>query len=320
MLEKMAKYSNAEEWADIVPIPQDDGPGQPLAAIAYSDDYVEAMSYLRAVMANNEMSERALHLTEDIIRMNPAHYTVWLYRSRILFATSSSLPAEITWLNTIALKYQKNYQIWHHRHTIVDALNSCTGEQDFLSQMFELDMKNYHVWSYRQWLVKRFDLWEGKGELEAVESILERDVRNNSAWNHRWYLVFGRGESCFEDKERVRREVDYAKEAIHLAPQNQSPWNYIRGLIRQTKGPAALSLASFKQFASEFASLDDPDNVTSSHALDLLAEILAEREGDAADAAKALDLLAKKYDPIRENYWKYRKSLLVGQGGVKAAA
>jgi protein farnesyltransferase/geranylgeranyltransferase type-1 subunit alpha len=70
-------YTESELWADIVPLPQDDGPGQPLAAISYTDEYSDAMSYLRAVMAKNEMSERVLDLTEDIISMNPAHYTVW---------------------------------------------------------------------------------------------------------------------------------------------------------------------------------------------------------------------------------------------------
>jgi protein farnesyltransferase/geranylgeranyltransferase type-1 subunit alpha len=68
-----------------------------------------------------------------------------------------------------------------------------------------------------------------------------------------------------------------------------------------------------KDFASEFASLDDPDNVRSSHALDLLADIYAEEDGNSESAAKALDLLAMKYDPIRENYWKYKKSLLSTQ-------
>jgi protein farnesyltransferase/geranylgeranyltransferase type-1 subunit alpha len=80
-----------------------------------------------------------------------------------------------------------------------------------------------------------------------------------------------------------------------------------------------VSLRSFKLFAFEYASLDKPDNVRSSHALDLLAEIYAEEESNHGDAAKALDLLAKKYDPIRENYWKHRKSLLTGQS-VKASA
>lgn len=74
----MGFYSESSEWADIVPIPQDDGGLNPLAAIAYPDEYSEAMSYLRALMARNEISERALLLTVDIIGMNPAHYTVWL--------------------------------------------------------------------------------------------------------------------------------------------------------------------------------------------------------------------------------------------------
>jgi protein farnesyltransferase/geranylgeranyltransferase type-1 subunit alpha len=70
-------YHDDEAWADVVPLPQDDGGLHPLAAIAYSDEYSEAMDYLRAVMANNEFSERVLGLTDHIISMNPAHYTVW---------------------------------------------------------------------------------------------------------------------------------------------------------------------------------------------------------------------------------------------------
>lgn len=73
-------YGSNPEWADITPIPLNDGSESgimPLASIAYPDEYLEATSYLRAVMAANEMSERALKLTADVISMNPAHYTVW---------------------------------------------------------------------------------------------------------------------------------------------------------------------------------------------------------------------------------------------------
>lgn len=73
----MGKYSEDAVWEDIEPLPQDDGGPNPLAAIAYTEEYTEAMAYLRAVMAKNEMSERALALTEDIIDINAAHYTVW---------------------------------------------------------------------------------------------------------------------------------------------------------------------------------------------------------------------------------------------------
>lgn len=70
-------YHDDEAWADIVPLPQDDGGLHPLAAIAYTEEYSEAMGYLRAIMAKNEFSPRVLGLTEHIISLNPAHYTVW---------------------------------------------------------------------------------------------------------------------------------------------------------------------------------------------------------------------------------------------------
>jgi hypothetical protein len=102
----MGKYSSSPTWSSIAPIPLDDGSSyyseagegggeagggssvHPLATIAYSPDYVEATAYLRAVMAANEMSERALELTEDVIRLNPAHYTVWYVSFLFLFPFS----------------------------------------------------------------------------------------------------------------------------------------------------------------------------------------------------------------------------------------
>ena len=49
------------------------------------------------------------------------------------------------------------------------------------------DGKNYHAWQHRQWVVKRYNLWEG--ELAFVDELLTKDLRNNSAWNHRYFVV-----------------------------------------------------------------------------------------------------------------------------------
>lgn len=83
----MGEYEGNAEWSDIEPLPQDDGGPNALATIAYAEAYSEAMSYLRAVMAKGELSERVLSLTEDIIDMNPAHYTVWYVQLRSLTAS-----------------------------------------------------------------------------------------------------------------------------------------------------------------------------------------------------------------------------------------
>ena len=74
---KEPPYSLDPLWADIVPIPQNDGGPNALAAIAYTEEYSEAMSYLRAVMAAEEHSDRVLELTGHLVGINPSHYTVW---------------------------------------------------------------------------------------------------------------------------------------------------------------------------------------------------------------------------------------------------
>ncbi|GAO16981.1 hypothetical protein UVI_02044290 [Ustilaginoidea virens] len=323
------------EWDDVIPIPHSE-PDDALARIAYPDDYAEAVSYLRAVMAAEECSPRCLRLTEHIVSMNPAHYTVWLYRFKIVKTLELPVPDEIEWLNKVALANLKNYQIWHHRQLLLDYYYpSIASDQDtvgklartevqFVNTMLEEDAKNYHVWSYRQYLVKKLGMWN-VGELAATQNLIEDDVRNNSAWAHRFFLVFSDPSIHTPDLPAtahdpkvpgslIDREVSYAKEKILLAPQNQSSWNYLRGAL--AKGGRAVSdVAEFsQQFVSNLG--EEGEDVRSSHALDLLAEWYHE-SGDATKARLCLQRLWEKWDPVREGYWKYRASE-IGIGNANA--
>lgn len=341
---KMGKYEGDPDWDDVVPIPQDDGEGA-LAQIAYTDEYAEgelctylieaflisiiAMGYLRAVMATKEHSQRVLDLTEHIISMNAAHYTVWLYRASTLFALNADIDQELNWVNEVALEHQKNYQIWHHRQLLIDHLypgvssdpttlqELAESEIDFMTRMFDEDSKNYHVWSYRQYLVRKLNLFND-AELKSIETLLRTDVRNNSAWSHRFYVVFsdpknttpGSRATEHDPKipdEIIDREIEFSKAATFEAPQNQSPWNYLRGVLR--KGGRKLS--SQECFASEFVKIpeDGEEDIKSSHALDFLADVWVE-EGKVEKADEALKLLGDKYDRIRKNYWDWRRGIL----------
>ncbi|CAP91798.1 CAAX geranylgeranyltransferase alpha subunit [Penicillium rubens] len=323
------KYSTDPEWASVTPIDLDDGSSSgamPLATIAYPAEYLEATSYLRAVMAANEMSERALSLTKDVISMNPAHYTVWIYRAKILFALDKDLNEELNWLNDVSLKYLKNYQIWHHRQVLLSSKAHFPTfppkEADFLMEMFAQDSKNYHVWTYRHWLVRHFRLWDQPRELEDVEFLLKADVRNNSAWNHRYMLRFGprdtslpdagmvnagdlstapteKGRLSIVDEDLIDGELKFAQEAILRAPENRSPWWYARGVLRA----AGRGLAEWEGFVSGFVS---EGAVKSSHAVEWLADVFAERAGKEAEAVRMLTMLKEEFDPIRKNYWDYR--------------
>lgn len=290
-----------------------------------------AMGYLRAVMASQEHSPRVLTLTEHIITLNAAHYTVWLYRAATLFALNSSISAELEWINNIALENQKNYQIWHHRQLLIDTLyptiqndeaalmQLADTEIDFMTQMFHEDAKNYHVWSYRQYFVRKLNLFND-AELKSIEELLRLDIRNNSAWSHRFFVVFSNPEYSTPDLKAtehdpripdsiIDREIEFSKAATFEAPQNQSPWNYIRGVLR--KGGRKLS--TLECFAGEFVKLPDgegaEEDVKSSHALDFLADCWSEMN-EPKKADKALELLGEKYDRIRKNYWEWRRQLL----------
>lgn len=70
------------------------------------------MDFFRAISASEEKSERALELTETIIRMNPAHYTVWQYRINVLLALGKDLEEELELMNEFARENLKSYQVW----------------------------------------------------------------------------------------------------------------------------------------------------------------------------------------------------------------
>ncbi|TFB04098.1 Protein farnesyltransferase/geranylgeranyltransferase type-1 subunit alpha [Trichoderma ghanense] len=313
------------EWDDVAPIPQTE-PEDALARIAYPDEYAEAVSYLRAVMAAEEYSPRCLRLTERVIAMNPAHYTVWLYRFKIVSALGLPVLDEIQWLNGVALDNLKNYQIWHHRQLLLDhhfaatlaadpdaAKQFAKSETDFISRILAEDTKNYHVWSYRQYLVTKLGYWS-PFELATTQSMIEDDLRNNSAWSHRFFIVFSDpsvstpGSAPTEHDPKVPdaiidRETQYAKDKILLAPQNQSAWHYLRGVL--VKGGRGLGTVS--EFASQFFTDlgGEGESVRSSHALDLMSEVY-HKQGDVEKARLCLQRLSDKWDPVREGYWKYR--------------
>lgn len=280
-------------------------------------------------MAKKEYSPRCLRLTEHVISLNAAHYTVWLYRFSIIQALNIPLRDEIEWLNDVSMANLKNYQIWHHRRLLMDhyypLLKSqpeeveklAKSEQAFLAQILAEDTKNYHVWSYRQYLVPKIGIF-GESELQAAVALIDEDVRNNSAWAHRFFVVFSDPAYSTEGSlstehdpkvpaEIVDREIKFAQDKILLAPQNQSPWNYLRGVL--AKGGRKMN--SVEEFVGQFVSDigdEEKEKVTSTHALEMMAEIHAEK-GEKEKADMCLQRLGDKWDRIRLGYWQWRRQV-----------
>ncbi|KAG0174538.1 1,3-beta-D-glucan synthase [Apophysomyces sp. BC1015] len=300
MSDENLPYSERPQWADVTPIPQDDGPN-PLVPIAYSNDYKDTMDYFRALIRCNEKSARALELTADIIEMNPAHYTVWGYRQDVLFSLGADLHKELDFIDSIASEQAKNYQVWHHRQVVVDKLGEYERELPFINGILEEDSKNYQAWSYRQWVVQRFGLFDK--EMSYTDDLLVFDIRNNSAWNYRHFIF----SSSPRTSEEIEKEIDFAKHKVELVPNNPSSWSYLEAMLKKDNRPL--------KDAEPFLQSLRAKGVQSPHLLSFFIDMYeqeAKVNGQAinSEALQMCDDLAERWDVIRQNYWRFRKSNL----------
>jgi len=290
-------FAKSTEWKDVVPIPQDDGP-DPICPIVYRPDFVEAMNYFRAIVKANEKSQRALKCTTAVIHGNPANYTAWLFRRQCLFALGSDLHAEMRWVESMARESPKNYQLWHHRRAVIEVLNVPLDDLKVTAEILARDSKNYHVWAHRQWLLKRFSLWER--ELHFVESLLKADVRNNSAWNQRHFVI---SETTGYTRDIISREMAFSAEHIRLAPHNESPWNYVDGLMKK---PAFDHFADLHSLCQQTIKQDV--SCPFSYALQVeLFERFPSAETYSV-SARAVDELIERADVVRRKYWQFRRT------------
>ena len=72
-----------------------------------------------------------------------------LYRRNCLKKLKFDLNEELDYLDGFSKENPKNYQIWHHRRTIVEWLGNGDRELAFCESVFEVDAKNYHAWAHR---------------------------------------------------------------------------------------------------------------------------------------------------------------------------
>ncbi|KAM0746101.1 protein prenylyltransferase [Meredithblackwellia eburnea MCA 4105] len=327
-------FASRPGWEDLKPIKQDDAVNC-LVPIAYTEKYRDAMDTFRSLVSTSEKSARGLELTEHLIRMNPGHYSIWNYRSKILLETKADLSKELDLMDELIKEHLKSYQVWQHRRTVVQALGDPSRELPFTTRALSFDSKNYHTWAYRQWVLLQFfpaneEVWEG--EQRYADDLVGRDIRNNSAWTHRFFVRFESGLWESRLKDVAEEEIEYAKEKLAISPNNPSAWNYLRGILKRTSTPlsslidfvrpftisppssgSGSSFESEKEGESEVVENAGGPTLPAPLAIEFLADALVESgKGEEREEAIALYTTLTQLDPIRLRYWKYRVSQVQG--------
>lgn len=144
-----------------------------------------------------------------------------------------------------------------------------------------------------------------------MDRLISEDMRNNSAWNERFFVLKHGGFT----PEVLEREINYVMTRVGLIKNNESPWNFLRGLLQQGTG-------KLTQFPSVIEFCEDlyNDGIRSPYLLAFLVDLYEERyfevlssTGGNVDEAeeyrvKVQDLcesMANQHDKIRCKYWRY---------------
>ncbi|KAI6176226.1 hypothetical protein M3Y97_00775700 [Aphelenchoides bicaudatus] len=291
-------YKDRPEWKDVTPI-YNSADEDAVVKIAHSETFTDAFAYFRAILHQNEMSERAFELTTTCSQLNAANYSVWQFRRNLLKSLNKNTDDEFRFTEEMIFENPKNYQIWHH----LDLTKDPKRELEFTESVLRGDAKNYHGWQHRQWVVYNFNLFSDN-EVEYSTQLLAEDLRNNSAWNYRYFIIDHLSDT-FKKQDVVANEIEFAKQAIQKLNYNESSWSYLNGLLVND------GLSAHPEIISFLKNLHETGDTRSVHLRCLLFDYHTEQIEKSNEVKSNSDLAFKlldeleEIDSVRKNYYGY---------------
>ncbi|KAI4094235.1 MAG: hypothetical protein LQ344_002314 [Seirophora lacunosa] len=155
------------------------------------EHYRALVDTVNAKMLGCEYTNEVLHLTTELLELNPEYYTIWNHRRRLLRAfflekfrsedhderrpdDASGSDAvrryildDLAFLLPLLRKFPKCYWIWNYRLWLLDeaslrllpvsAYEIWQKELSLVGKMLTLDSRNFHGWGYRRKVVSTLE-------------------------------------------------------------------------------------------------------------------------------------------------------------------
>ena len=225
-------YRDREEWKDVVPIPQDDGP-HPIVAIAYSDK-CEYKYYLFCFYSSSTIT------------------SVFFSSSCLILSVNRSCQMEkcVSMLFITSLGKRLGYFVWHNVHNEVIAsiknfviFSAVKDVYDYFRAILKsgekseralsltvaciaLNPANYTVWQYRREILKALgkDLYE---ELQYTHTMITSNSKNYQVWHHRKVIV--------EWLQDASSELAFTEAILMKDAKNYHTWQHRQWCVKTFK-------------------------------------------------------------------------------------
>ena len=286
-------YKDHPDFSDTEPVPLSPSDDVPYS-IHRSDSYTELFSYFNAFAKSGETSNRALKISEDVIKEYPAHYTAWWNKFRILEQHGFDFEKEDRILTDILLQSPKSYQAWYFKQWLYDHITEFHDAIPFLEMATQFDAKNFHMWSFALWYAKR---WNRERDVyELAKRLCIEDFRNNSAWNARKILGDQIGVS-------PANEFEEAVKTLRIVGKNEAAVNFALAMVKKDN-----SLIDKAHDLGEELVEKNPDNMFG-YLIRLFVLEFKNKQAEA-DISKERAIICDdliRVDPIRKPYYTLLK-------------
>ena len=131
-------------------------------------------------------------------------------------------------------------------------------------------------------------------------------MRNNSVWNYRFFLIKVTNENKLSEN-LVKSEINYTLEKIREVPNNESPYSYIRGLLKE----GCDKFSKFPEIKDNMEKIIEI-NPKCSYAYSLLLDIYEEsKDNENSTTIDSIISNLIECDYIRKKYWLWRKEKII---------
>lgn len=246
--------------------------------------------------AKNDPSKREdlINTKTPILNYLSDFATCWNMRKEYFkeHPTQEQLDIELDVSKTCIMQKPKSYWAFHHRRWCLEYMNvsDVSEEIELCRILLSHDSRNFHAWRHRRWAVQRCGN-QYDNELRYTYDLIASNFSNYSAWHYR---------SQLPNLRDFKGEIEIAKTAMWIDPNDQSAWIYYRWLLNHKEISEDNDL-----LLEEKENLKELNKEVPDCKYVYLALIWVERKlGQENDECQKLITKLCEIDPIRAPYYK----------------